>query len=81
MFISHRYTYTKRENNTSLRLGAAGNDIENIHIVIWGFLLYHLSFFQAYVFLNRLTGTPIGLTAYGMFVVNKPTILTVSLLE
>ena len=34
MFISHRYTYTQRENNTSLRLGAAGNDIENIDIVI-----------------------------------------------
>ena len=32
---------------------------------------------QVYTFLNRVSGPPIGLTAMGMFVVNKPMILTV----
>ena len=30
------------------------------------------------MFLNKLTGTSIGLTAWDMFVINKPTLLTVS---
>ena len=30
------------------------------------------------MFLNKLTGTQIGLTAWDMFVINKPAILTVS---
>ena len=30
------------------------------------------------MFMSRLSGAPIGLTAFNMFVVNKPTILTVS---
>ena len=34
-------------------------------------------YFQLTVFLNRFTGPPIGLTAAGMFVVDKSTILTV----
>ena len=36
-----------------------------------------LFFFQVNLFLNRLSGPSIGLTAMGMFVVDKPTILTV----
>ena len=31
------------------------------------------------MFLNKLTGTQIGLTAWDMFVINKPAILTVSM--
>jgi hypothetical protein len=30
------------------------------------------------MFLNKLTGTEIGLTAWDMFVINKPTVMTVS---
>ena len=30
------------------------------------------------MFLNKLTGTSIGLTAWDMFVIDKPAILTVS---
>ena len=33
---------------------------------------------QTQVFLTRLEGPTIGLTAAGLFVVNKPTVLTVS---
>ena len=31
------------------------------------------------MFLNKLTGTQIGMTAWDMFVINKPTVLTVSI--
>ena len=34
-----------------------------------------------YMFLNRLTGTQIGFTAMRLFVVDRPTILTVSSVE
>lgn len=34
--------------------------------------------FQLGIFLNRLTSQPIGLTACGLFVLDKPTIITVS---
>ncbi len=37
--------------------------------------------FQINMFLSRLTGSPIGLTALNMFVVDKPTMLTVSYLN
>ena len=37
-----------------------------------------LYLFQVNLFLNRLSGPSIGLTAMGMFVVDKPTILTVN---
>ena len=36
-----------------------------------------LCLFQVYTFLNKLTGTQIGFTAMKMFVVDRPTILTV----
>ena len=35
-------------------------------------------FFQLNLFLSRLTGAPIGLTAMNLFVIDKPAILTVS---
>ena len=34
---------------------------------------------QVHLFLSRLSGAPIGLTALNMFVIDKPTILTVSI--
>ena len=36
-----------------------------------------ISLIQVNTFVNRLTGPAIGLTAWGMFVVSKSTILTV----
>ena len=41
-------------------------------------MLYWIThFFQTNTFVNRLSGPSIGFTAMGMFVVNKPMILTV----
>ena len=37
-------------------------------------------YFQLSVFLNRLTSQPIGLTAMGLFVLDKPTIITVGIM-
>ena len=40
-------------------------------------LFHRKLFFKVNTFLDRLNGSQIGLTALGMFVVNKPMILTV----
>ena len=39
--------------------------------------LYIHVYWQLNMFLNKLTGTSVGLTAWDMFVINKPTVLTV----
>lgn len=40
--------------------------------------VFELRFSQVNMFLSKLTGTTIGLTAWDMFVLNKPALLTVS---
>ena len=54
--------------------------VSSLELYGYLFTYVYLCFaFQLSVFLNRLTSQPIGLTAMGLFVLDKPTIITVRL--
>ncbi len=70
---------TQRQLEVSLQQPSAGFNTEILPTTQKTFVIFPLFSAQVNMFLNKLTGTQIGLTAWDMFVINKPAILTVSI--